>query len=123
MSRPGDGHVAHLTLVHQIDTGGWIVHTMQRGYRKAMVATAIGAVAVLAAACSTNSSSSTTTTAAAPTTTVGLPTTTIPTQSTNAAIATTVPASVKSKGTLGIALDATHRPPEGGRLRRLLHRR
>ncbi len=112
MSRPGDGHVAHLTLVHQIDTGGWIVRTMQRGYRKAMVATAIGAVAVLAAACSSNSSSSTTTTAAAPTTTVGLPTTTIPTQSTNAAIATTVPASVKSKGTLDIALDATYAPDE-----------
>ena len=32
---------------------------MQRGYRKAMVATAIGSAAVLAAACSSSSSSST----------------------------------------------------------------
>ena len=66
----------------------------QRGFRKAAVATVIGAVAILAAACSSNSSSSTTTTR-------GLvhdhgdrprcPTTVIPTQPANAAIAATVP--------------------------------
>ena len=36
----------------------------------------------------------------------------IPTQSTDAAIAATVPAAVKSKGTLNIALDATYAPDE-----------
>ncbi|HZM55245.1 MAG TPA: ABC transporter substrate-binding protein [Acidimicrobiales bacterium] len=101
-----------MTLVQQIDTGGRIVRTTQRGYRKAMVATAIGAVAVLAAACSSSSNSSTTTTAAAPTTTVALPTATIPTQSTNGAIAATVPAAVKSKSNLTVAMDATYAPDE-----------
>ncbi len=79
------------------------MRTWQRGYRKAMVATAIGSVAVLAAACSSSSSSSSTTT---------LPTTVIPTQSTNAALAATVPSAVKSKGSLTIALDATYAPDE-----------
>jgi polar amino acid transport system substrate-binding protein len=78
------------------------------------VAAAIGTVAILAAACSSNSSSSTTTSGAPSTTatTVGLPTATIPTQSTNAAIAATVPANVKSKGTLTVAMDATYAPDE-----------
>ncbi len=78
------------------------------------MAAAIGTVAILAAACSSNSSSSTTTSGAPSTTatTVGLPTATIPTQSTNAAIAATVPASVKSKGTLTVAMDATYAPDE-----------
>ena len=87
--------------------------TMNRGFRKATVGVAVGAVAVLAAACSSSSSSSTTTAAPSATaTTVALPTATIPTQSTDAAIAATVPAAVKSKGTLTVALDATYAPDE-----------
>jgi polar amino acid transport system substrate-binding protein len=67
----------------------------------------------VAAACSSSSSSSTTTTAAsAPSTTVAVPTTPIPTQATDAAIAATVPAAVKSKGTLNVAMDATYAPDE-----------
>ena len=87
--------------------------TSQRGLRRAAVAATIGAVAVMAAACSSNSSSSSTT--AAPSTTaatVALPTATIPTQTTNAAIAATVPSAVKSTGTLTVALDATYAPDE-----------
>ena len=78
------------------------------------MAVAIGAVAVLAAACSSNSSSTDDHVGAPSTTatTVGLPTATIPTQSTNAAIAATVPAAVKSKGTLTVAMDATYAPDE-----------
>jgi polar amino acid transport system substrate-binding protein len=86
----------------------------RRGFRKAAVAATIGTVAVLAAACS-SSSSSTSTTSGAPSTTsttVALPTATIPTQSTDAAIAATVPAAVKSKGTLNVAMDATYAPDE-----------
>ena len=86
----------------------------RRGFRKAAVAASIGTVAVLAAACS-SSSSSTSTTSGAPSTTsttVALPTATIPTQSTDAAIAATVPAAVKSKGTLNVAMDATYAPDE-----------
>ncbi len=88
--------------------------TLQRGYRKSMVVAAIGTIAVLAAACSSNSSTSTTTSAApsTTTTTVALPTATIPTQSANATIVATVPASVKSGGTLTVALDATYPPDE-----------
>jgi polar amino acid transport system substrate-binding protein len=77
------------------------------------VATVIAAVAVLGAACSGNSGSSSTT--AAPSTTsssVALPTTVIPTQSTDATIAATVPAAVKAKGGLNIAMDATYAPDE-----------
>jgi polar amino acid transport system substrate-binding protein len=88
------------------------VFTLKPGMRRAMVAATIGAIAVLAAACSSNSSSSTTTTAAAPSTTVALPTASIPTQSTDATIAATVPASITSKGTLDVALDATYPPDE-----------
>jgi len=85
-----------------------------RRFRMGTVAVAISAVAVLAAACSSNSSSSTTTTAAPSTTasSVALPTATIPTQTTNAAIAATVPAAVKSKSIVTVALDATYAPDE-----------
>jgi polar amino acid transport system substrate-binding protein len=77
------------------------------------VVASLGVIAIVAAACSSNSSSSTTTTAASATsTTVGLPTATIPTQATDAAIAATVPASIKSKGTLTVAMDATYAPDE-----------
>lgn len=89
--------------------------TVHRGFRKATVAVTIGAVAVLAAACSSSSSSTGTSTSAAPSTTattVALPTTVIPTQPTNAAIAATVPASIKSKGTIDVAMDATYAPDE-----------
>jgi polar amino acid transport system substrate-binding protein len=86
----------------------------RRGLRRAGVALTIGAVAILAAACSSNSSSPTTTTGPTSTTatTIGLPTATIPTQSTNATIAATVPAKVKSAGTLSVASDATYAPDE-----------
>ncbi|HEY5251794.1 MAG TPA: ABC transporter substrate-binding protein [Acidimicrobiales bacterium] len=86
----------------------------QPGFRRGAVAVAISAVAILASACSssTNTGSSTTTTGASTATTVPLPTATIPTQSSNAAIAATVPAAVKSKGSFTIALDATYAPDE-----------
>ena len=87
----------------------------QRGFRKAAVATMIGAMAVLGAACSSSSSSSTTTTKASTTTTAAapaLPTTVIPTQPTDATLSASVPAAVKSNGTLTIALDATYAPDE-----------
>jgi polar amino acid transport system substrate-binding protein len=85
----------------------------QRGPRKAAVVLASGMIAVLAAACGSSSpSSSPTTKPAAAATTVPLPTATIPTQSTNAAIAATVPAAIKSKGSLTVALDATYAPDE-----------
>jgi polar amino acid transport system substrate-binding protein len=86
----------------------------QRGFKKAAVATVIGAVAVLGAACSSNSSSSTTTAASSSTTATSpsLPTTVIPTQPTDAKLAASVPSSVKSNGTLTIALDATYAPDE-----------
>ena len=87
--------------------------TTKRGFRKVTVGVSIATIAVLAAACSSNSSSSTTTGApATTTTTVALPTTVIPTQPTNAAIAATVPAAIKSAGTITIALDATYPPDE-----------
>jgi polar amino acid transport system substrate-binding protein len=69
-------------------------------------------VALLAAACSSSSSSPTTTAASAPSTSSPLPTATIPTQSTDAAIAATVPTAIKSKGTLNVAMDATYAPDE-----------
>ena len=87
--------------------------TTRQGFRKVTVAIAIGSVTVLAAACSSNSSSPTTTGGSSTTaSTVGLPTTVIPTQPTNTAIAATVPASVKSAGTITIAMDATYAPDE-----------
>ncbi|MGH9019065.1 MAG: ABC transporter substrate-binding protein [Acidimicrobiales bacterium] len=73
---------------------------------------ASGLIAVLAAACSSSPNSSTTTTTQASSTTVALPTATIPIQPADSAIAATVPAAVKSKGTLTIALDATYAPDE-----------
>ncbi len=86
----------------------------QPGFRRGAIAVAISAVAILASACSssTPSSSTTTTTGASTATTIALPTATIPTQSANAAIAATVPAAVKSKGSFTIALDATYAPDE-----------
>ncbi len=88
--------------------------TLQKGFRRVVAVATVGVVAVLAAACSSNSSSSTTTTGAPSTTatTVALPTATIPTQSTHAAIAATVPAAIKSKGSISVALDATYAPDE-----------
>jgi polar amino acid transport system substrate-binding protein len=89
------------------------VLTTHRAYRKVTAAIVIGSVAVLAAACSSSSTSPTTTGASSTTaSTVGLPTTVIPTQPTNAAIAATVPASVKSAGSITIAMDATYAPDE-----------
>jgi polar amino acid transport system substrate-binding protein len=90
------------------------VFTQRHGFKKATAALTIGAVALLAAACSSSSSTSTTTTGASTTTatTPALPTTVIPTQPTNAAIAATVPAAIKSKGSISVALDATYPPDE-----------
>ncbi len=81
--------------------------------RRVAIAATVVSVALLAAACSSNSSSSSTTAAPSTTaTTVALPTASIPTQATDAAIAATVPAAVKSKGTLTVAMDATYAPDE-----------
>jgi polar amino acid transport system substrate-binding protein len=91
------------------------VYTQRHGFNKAVVAMTIGVVAVLAAACSSSPSTSSTTTTGAPSTTAtapALPTTVIPTQSTNATIAATVPAAIKSKGSVSIAMDATYPPDE-----------
>ena len=84
----------------------------QRGFPKGAVAVAISAVAVLTAACSTSTNNSSPTTTAAPSTNVPLPTASIPTQSTDAAIAATVPAATKSKSSLSVAMDATYAPDE-----------
>jgi len=91
------------------------VRTSTRGMKKAAAAVALGTLAVVASACSSNSSSSTTTTTAASTTTTSappIPTTVIPTQPANSAIAATVPSSVRSAGTLTVAMDATYPPNE-----------
>jgi polar amino acid transport system substrate-binding protein len=85
----------------------------RQGPRKLAVVVASGMIALLAAACGNSTNSATTTTAgAASSTTVALPTATIPTQSTDATIAAMVPAAIKSKGSLTIALDATYAPDE-----------
>jgi hypothetical protein len=92
----------------------------KRGFSKAVVALTLSTVAVLAAACSSTpaKSSPNNTTAATPTT-VALPTATIPTQTVDAAIATTVPASIKSTGTLQrrprrhLRPGRDHRPNDG----------
>jgi polar amino acid transport system substrate-binding protein len=77
------------------------------------VAVAIGTLAVVASACSSNSSSSTTTTGASTTSTAPpIPTTVIPTQPANTAIAATVPAAIHSAGTLTVAMDASYPPNE-----------
>ena len=86
-----------------------------RGMKKTAVAVALGTLALVAAACSSSSTSSTTTTAAKATTTTTtppIPTTVIPTQPANSAIAATVPASIHSTGNLVVALDATYPPNE-----------
>jgi len=89
------------------------VRTSTRGVKKAAAALALATLAVAASACSSNSSSSTTTTGASTTTTAPpIPTTVIPTQPANSAIAATVPASVHSAGTLTVAMDATYPPNE-----------
>jgi len=92
------------------------VLTSSRGMKKAVVAVALGTVAVLSAACSSSSSSSTTTTTAPASTTTSttppIPTTVIPTQPANSAIAASVPASIHSTGNLTVALDATYPPNE-----------
>ena len=89
------------------------MRTPNRGVTKAAVAVAIGTLAIVASACSSNSSSSTTTTAASTTTTAPpIPTTVIPTQPANTAIAATVPAAIHSAGTLTVAMDASYPPNE-----------
>ena len=89
------------------------MRTSTRGVKKAAAALALATLAVAASACSSNSSSSTTTTGAPTTTTAPpIPTTVIPTQPANSAIAATVPASVHSAGTLTVAMDATYPPNE-----------
>ena len=82
---------------------------------RAVMAVALGTLALAAAACSSNSSSSTTTTkapASTTTTTPPIPTTVIPTQPANTAIAATVPASIHASGSLVVALDASYPPNE-----------
>ena len=78
----------------------------RRGFRKGACATVLVAVALLAAACSSNSSNSTTTTKS------NSGSSAIPTQSESSSIAAMVPAAIKSKGSLTIALDATYAPDE-----------
>lgn len=90
---------------------------VQGGFRKATTAAAIGAVALLGAACSSSPSSSSSSTSASTTASTApkspsLPTATIPVQSADQSIAANVPAAVKSKGTLSVALDATYAPDE-----------
>ncbi len=82
------------------------------GIRKVVAALALGGLAVVGAACSSNSSSPTTTAGSTTTSTPAIPTTKIPTQSVNATIAATVPASVKSAGPWIVAMDATYPPNE-----------
>jgi len=91
------------------------VHSSTRGKKQAAVAIALGTLALVAAACSSNSSSSTTTTTPPATTTTTappIPTTVIPTQPANAAIAATVPSAIRSAGSLTVAMDATYPPNE-----------
>jgi polar amino acid transport system substrate-binding protein len=88
------------------------VRTPTRGVKKAAVAVALGALAVVASACSSNSTSSTTTTGASTTTTPPIPTTVIPTQPANSALAATVPAAIRSSGSLTVAMDASYPPNE-----------
>ena len=91
------------------------MRTQTRSVTKTVAALALGTLAIVASACSSNSSSTTTTTAPAATTTTStppIPTTVIPTQQTNTAIAATVPASIHSSGTLTVALDASYPPNE-----------
>jgi polar amino acid transport system substrate-binding protein len=77
-----------------------------RGFRNGACVAVVVAVALLGAACSSNSSSPTSTTK--PSSSSGA----IPTQPEDPAIAATLPAAIKSKGSLAIALDATYAPDE-----------
>jgi polar amino acid transport system substrate-binding protein len=79
-----------------------------RGFRNGACLAALVAVALLAAACSSGSSNSTTTT----TKPAGSNSSAIPVQSKDATLAAEVPASIRSKGSLTIALDATYAPDE-----------
>ncbi len=92
------------------------MRTTTRGMKRTAAAVALGTLAIVAAACSSNSSTSTTTTTAPPATTTTtappIPTTVIPTQATNAAIAATVPAQIKAAGSITVAMDATYPPNE-----------
>jgi len=91
------------------------VRSSTRGMKKTAAAVALGTLALVGTACSSNSSSSTTTTAAPATTTTTtppIPTTVIPTQPANSAIAATVPAAIHSTGNLTVALDASYPPNE-----------
>ena len=91
------------------------MRTKTRGMNKAAAVVALGTLALVGAACSSNSSSSTTTTKAPATTTTTtppIPTTVIPTQPANSAIAASVPASIHSTGNLTVGMDATYPPNE-----------
>ncbi|HEY5110104.1 MAG TPA: ABC transporter substrate-binding protein [Acidimicrobiales bacterium] len=91
------------------------MRTPNRGMKKAAAAVTLGTLAVVASACSSNSSSTTTTTAASSpttTTTPPIPTTVIPTQPANSAIAATVPAAIHSTGNLIVGMDASYPPSE-----------
>ncbi len=72
----------------------------------AVVAVAVGAMAI--AACGSSSSPTTTATNAAPTTSA----TTSSSPTANAAVAKLVPAAIKSKGTITVAADASYAPNE-----------
>jgi len=87
-------------------SGGRYMQT-RRGLRSGACAAALIAVSLLAAACSSNSSNSTTTTTKSSSTSGA-----IPTQAEDSSIAATLPAAIKSKGSLTIALDATYAPDE-----------
>lgn len=83
-----------------------------QGFRKGAPVAAICAIALLAAACSSSPNSATTTTTTAKSTTSTTSSSAIPTQSKDASAAALVPASISSKGSLTIALDATYPPDE-----------
>lgn len=74
------------------------------GFRTGACAAALVALALVGAACSSSSNGSTTTTKPS--------SSSIPTQAKDSTIAATVPAAIRSKGSLTIALDATYAPDE-----------
>lgn len=84
----------------------------RRGYNRLAVMAVVSAVALLGTACGSSTTPSTSSTTATTATTVALPTATIPVQPADATVAATVPAAIKSKGTLNVALDATYAPDE-----------
>jgi len=79
-----------------------------RGFRNGACVAVVIAVALLAAACSSSSGSTTTTTSKKSNSSSSA----IPVQSKDATLAAEVPASIRSKGSLTIALDATYAPDE-----------